>query len=337
MKFAAVRGLSGNARPLCLIAGSMLCDRLSDFQSSNEVIMEKPLLTETLRDSAGERELLGPGPSIPKCFWKERTSSAQTHDSDSTRNGDTDVSTEDLRETVREAGGVKEGVQPGATPLHISSAFRWKKRSWPDGGRTNSLAMKGGGVLLSKRGWDQWRGWAAATSGGSSDESGDQPANLELLAPAMPPTTAAPSIGTCEDESSRPGTENVTSSANDVRPSSSTAREEKAGRYPASPTDTDSNSENDEDMISELAAVLDIELAGTCIALEPWEYQSPGATGFPQRENGGEKIEGDLMRQRGGDGPALLIRANMVMRMTSAYFLDGHWTTELYSGAFSPR
>lgn len=78
----------------------------------------------------------------------------------------------------QEGGTCKGGENALSSPISCAfnstgsssgRAFLWKKTSWPGGARRNSLAVTGGGVLLSKRGWGNWRVWAGATSGDAGD------------------------------------------------------------------------------------------------------------------------------------------------------------------------
>lgn len=76
---------------------------------------------------------------------------------------------------------------------------------------------------------------------------------------------------------------------------------------------------NDGVFVTELASCLDVELAGTYLILEPWECCSVGG------ETGETRIS-----------PTISVRASLKLKMTTAFFLDGHWAAELRAARSTP-
>lgn len=202
------------------------------------------------------------------------------------------------------------------------SSFLWKKMSWPDGGRTNSLAVSGASVLLSKVGWDRWRAWAvgatadAAVRGGDSNsrDSTGQPVEQPRVVvqqdlgenQALPKdlsASTAVAVATAEDR----GAENVGSSETPSKSASDLEKEEAATAHDAG-------------LIVDLAAALDISLSRTSFMLEPWQYGGGNGRGGGAGEEG---YEG------GSNGAVVVVRVDMSLTMTSAFFLDGRWAAQL--------
>ncbi|CAM9729590.1 unnamed protein product [Ectocarpus sp. 6 AP-2014] len=347
--------------------------RFSDFRSSNEVVMAEPLLTESTRgkelsaNDGGNRKLLSPGQIVPLSLCASAplggtqvpgatgdlgAGAATADTSDDTGNNIT-VRTDGQRgrATSDKVGdGVappQEGDSDTASPpgsgapspgTRSGACFRWKKRSWPDGGRTNSLAVSGASVLLSKVGWGRWRVWAAAATGSGDDDNGglspkDESAKQkrqQVVAGEETTGTGPPGGISFGEREASP--KDATASAGKVSNSATQGSNLAPANVAVGIASADPLAASDAGLIAELAFAFDVNLSETCLILEPWNYDSgcdrSGVCGMGG-DNGWE----------GGDEAAVVVRVDMSMRMTSAFFLDGHWAAKLAASgteAFQP-
>lgn len=335
--------------------------------------MAEPLLTEGAqggRLSGGEdRKLLSPGQIVPLSFHaRAPRAGAQVQGTpgftsddvpDTARVGATTSEKEGVRVGVDGEGGdamaCRVGVGDRSSPVLVAppdsgSSFRWKKRSWPDGGRISSLAVTGSTLLLSKVGWSRWRLWAAATTSSSGsvegcDNAGDDgPSTVQPANQQQPVNAGHYSRGNASGE-------NVASSS--VAADAAVTTASKPAVCTREATIAGSNSSG---VVAELASALDVHLSQTCLVLEPWDYGDgwdlAGGRGGEETEgkrcvercteHSGSRKEGTNRcrekasgRSKGmdlggtGDGAAVVVRASLSLRMTSAFFLDGHWAAAL--------
>lgn len=318
--------------------------------------MAEPLLTESTggeelsTSGGGDRKLLSPGQIVPLSLCASAplvgaptpgatgdTGAAAATAATFEDTGNTSVRTDGQRGRAT-SDKVGDGVAPlqeddndmasppgsGASSPGVSSGscFRWKKRSWPDGGRINSLAVSGASVLLSRVGWGRWRVWAAAATGGDDDNNEFPPKDesakqqrQQVVVPEEETTGIGPPGGTNFGEREAPPND-VTARAGKWSNSADVA----VGTASADPL-----AASDAGLIAELASVFDVHLSETCLVLEPWNYGVCGKGG----DNGWE----------GGDRAAVVIRVDLSIRMTSAFFLAGHWAANLAASgneAFQP-
>ena len=273
--------------------------------------MADPLLTESLsvpgarRPGEGrergraKRKLLSPGQAVPLGFHAPPAPAEEAGDED------------------RACPGLVPGSSSGD-----GSCFRWKKMSWPDGGRTNSLEVAGSSLLLSEVGWRRWRGWAAATAGGGGSDSAEE---VKGGGDVGVEATPHPEEGGVRSPKPVTGGEAAAAAAAD---------------------------EDGSSLIAELASALDVHLSQSCLVLQPWNYG--GGYGRAEGRRDGQKTpetdpsqgcrtgsesfgggggDGGGCRNGwdgiGGDGAAVVVRADLSLRMTSAFFLDGHWAARL--------
>lgn len=247
--------------------------RFADCRSSNEVTLEDPSLTETGAGGDVRRELFGPAPDIARL-----SSLSPSHSEGSPLGSNRTPLPRAGSRPAPALGAVARGDDGGGVSSSASRVLRCFRRSWQDGGRTISLLVEGGGVLLSKRGWGAWKRWAS--SGGEEASS--------------PRGGAAEG---CEGEGSA-ATASSTGGA----------------------------------LVSECAHCADLQLSGTYLTVEPFEYESPGdSMGLPA---GGQKTQAERLgvRLRRADSvhsSALAVRADVEFTITTALFLRGHWATEL--------
>lgn len=345
---------------------SSFLGRFSDFRSSNEVVMEEPRLTESVL-GGGERELLGPGPGIPFNIHETHGPIAPPIEPKAVLHAAvSDIAPDVDRVDSGSALGIgkSEGEsQDQVSPVLASSSFRWKKMSWPDGGRTNSLAFGGGGILLSKRGWEEWRLWAAAISGGNGGDDGPEedsrPQEPQVYAPepqtpeqigagvfSQPPEgnravdTAAGPIHPCRESSSTvyqsrraecDSNERSAPSLSSLAAPATQTRSPVGGNEPVAVPDEAVAT------IAEWASALDIHLSRACLVLEPWDYADVGRTRSGQFDTQAGMETGGCARRCGGDGSAVVVRVNLAMRMTSALFLEGYWAARLCAGRLPSR
>ncbi|CAM9595400.1 unnamed protein product, partial [Ectocarpus sp. 13 AM-2016] len=347
--------------------------RFSDFRSSNEVVMAEPLLTESTRgeelsaSDVGDRKLLSPEQIVPLSLCASAplvggqvsgatgdtgAAAATAATSEDTGN---EISVRTYGQRGRAASdkvgdGVappKEGDRDTASPpgsgapspgARSGACFRWKKRSWPDGGRTNSVAVSGASVLLSKVGWGRWRVWAAAATGGGDDDNGglspeDESAEQKRQQAVVAGEETAgtgPSGGTSFREREAPPND-ATASAGKVPNSATQGSNLEPANVAVDIASADPLAASDAGLIAELASAFDVNLSETCLILEPWNYDGCDRSGVCGREgdNGWEGL----------DGAAVVVRVEMSMRMTSAFFLDGHWAAKVAANgaeAFQP-
>lgn len=308
-------------------------------------MIEDPLLTEASLEEAGERGdrcLLGPGLAIPPHLPEQGepfASQARRPKSEEALGYKGSICATE----VDSFGGSKLGRGDGGFVSPVSE-FRWKKTSWPDGGRSNTLDLRGdGGVLLSKRGWGRWRTWAGATessvgnsddddsicgegrddgSGGGGDRGdGDDGAFPGLLHQQQ---KRKGQHGETEPVKETAATEKVDGDNTDAEKNATAVMETSAA------ANNDSDGENHAGLISDLGSALSVRLSGICLVLEPWNYGGVSREGgmdecapaFAPVESGGWE---------GGDGSMVAVRLDMAMKMTSALFLSGHWAKELHS------
>lgn len=83
-----------------------------------------------------------------------------------------------------------------------------------------------------------------------------------------------------------------------------------------------SETESGETAASGLAFAFDVQLSGTYLSLEPWEYESEGL-GLQQEAGGFDQ-----------EGSAIVVCTDLAMRMTTAVFLEGHWAKGLGAEGF---
>lgn len=336
--------------------------------------MAEPLLTESTRgeelsaSDVGDRKLLSPwqivpislcasaplvGAQVPGATGDTGAAAATAATSEDTGNT-ISVRTDGQRgrATSDKVGdGVappQEGDSDAASPpgsgapspgARSGACFRWKKRSWPDGGRTNSLAVSGASVLLSKVGWGRWRVWAAAATGGGDDDNGglspkDESAKQkrqQVVVAGEETTGTGPPGGTSFGEREAPPND-ATASAGKVSNSATQGSNLEPANVAVGISSADPLAASDAGLIAEHASAFDVNLSETCLILEPWNYGSGcDRSGVCGRggDNGWE----------GRDGTAVVVRVDMSMRMTSAFFLDGHWAAKLAASgteAFQP-
>ncbi|CAM9181313.1 unnamed protein product, partial [Ectocarpus fasciculatus] len=346
--------------------------RLWDFRSSNEVVMAEPLLTESTHgkelsaSDGGDRKLLSPGQIVPLSLGASAplvgarvpgatgdtgaaaTSAAASFEEPEKADGQRGRATSDkvgdgvapLQEDDNDSAS-PPGLGAPSPGANSPSCFRWKKRSWPDGGRTNSLAVSGASVLLSRVGWGRWRVWAAAATGGGDDDNDDLSPKDESakqqrqqVVVAGEETAGIGSLGGTSFGEREAPPNDATSTARTRKVSNSEAQGSslEPANVAVGIAIADPLGASDAGLIAELASAFDVYLSETCLVLEPWNYDSgcdrSGACGRGG-DNGWE----------GGDSAAVVIRLDMSMRMTSAFFLDGHWAAKLAASgkeAFQP-
>lgn len=283
---------------------------------------------------AGARELLGSGPDIPLNFHETRSSGLPPPEP-SPKASTTTTGSVNSNAHAWGVGGDSSKGGDGELSSPCSS-FRWKKRSWPDGGRTTTLAVEGGGVLLSKRGWGRWRHWAAGKddggTGGNDDAAGDLhvSTNLPTRETQQPVDKQRAEIHGSGGQGGRDG-EPIVASPNDVakrveHASAGAPAATQAVGVAETATNEEAKHDDESSLIAELASSLSISLSGTCVVLEPWDYGlCESGKGAQTRERGG--------RDHNIAGPAVVLRADLSVTSTSAFFLDGHWTPDLGVGA----
>ncbi|CAN0106966.1 unnamed protein product, partial [Ectocarpus sp. 12 AP-2014] len=347
--------------------------RFSDFRSSNEVVMAEPLLTESTRgeelsaSDVRDRKLLSPGQIVPLSLCAsaplvgaqvpgatgDTGAAAATAATSEDTGNEISVRTDGQRGRAA-SDKVGDGVAPPqegdldtASPpgsgapspgARSGACFRWKKRSWPDGGRTNSLAVSGASVLLSKVGWGRWRVWAAAATGGGDDDNGglspkDESAEQkrqQVVVAGEETTGTGPPGGTSFREREAPPND-ATASAGTVSNSATQGSNLEPPNVAVDIASADPLAVSDAGLIAELASAFDVNLSETCLILEPWNYDGCDRSGVCGRggHNGWEGL----------DGAAVVVRVEMSMRMTSAFFLDGHWAAKVAANgteAFQP-
>lgn len=255
---------------------------------------EDPLVTESLPRGDGHRELFGPAPNIPLSFHGDPHPSSVPSET-AAGNAGPDNTSSSLTPNVEASAAIRgqegDDVLSPAIPV---GAFRWKMKSWRDGGCTHSLVVLSSGILLSRRGWSLWRLWSTSSgASGSSDSNGSS--------------------------GSLPSRERQQQSNVSEKPEKESHCDagDRARSRGASEVKSDEAAEDDTS--SGLAFAFDVQLSATCLSLEPWEYESDGL--------GLKKEAGDGVLDQ--EGSAVVVRADLAMRMTTAVFLEGHWAREL--------
>ena len=258
--------------------------RFSDFASTNKVTAIDPVVTESLPWGHGDRELVGPATEMPP-FSHAKPFRPTTP-------SDTDVATEPDAASpsslppdvdnpaphVAERQGKRQGR---SSVVPAPNTFRWKRQGWPDGGRTDSLALSGAAVLLSRRGWGEWRLWSAVT-------------NAREVAEDSGSLKGQPLHGSLAE---KPGNE----------------------CFPGA-------GDGDAEVAPKLAFAVDVCLSGVCFSLEPWDYHQRGGLQRSEVSRWKEGGGGGVPHQ---EGSAVVVRTDLAMRMTTAFFLEGHWARHL--------
>lgn len=284
----------------------------------------------------GVRELLGSGPDILLSFHETHSTELPPPEP-SPEASTTNTGSVNSNAHAWDVGGGSSKGGDGELSSPCSS-FRWKKRSWPDGGRTTTLAVEGGGILLSKRGWGRWRHWAAAKDDGGTGGHDDAAGNLHVSTNLSTHETQQPvdkqraEIHGSGEQGGRDG-EPIVARPNDVAkrvehaPAGAPAATQAVGVAETATNDEGKHdAKGESSMIAALASSLSISLSGTCVVLEPWDYGScESGKGAQTRKRGA--------RDHSIAGPAVVLRADLSVTSTSAFFLDGHWTPDLGVGA----
>ncbi|CAM9294606.1 unnamed protein product, partial [Hapterophycus canaliculatus] len=341
-----------------------MLSRFSDFRSLNKVVVAEPLVTEsppgkrTGESEGGERKLLSPGQVVPLSFHPHppvmgpnmsRESGIPTSDAKyAFRPPASDVHPEgkavsfggDEQQDGAFTRPMKEATIMSEVPNRLTpsfgsgrdASFRWEKMSWPDGGRTNSLAVSGASVLLSSVGWNRWRAWTAGATATAAAKGGDCSNRTSTSQRTKPPKVVIPPD--LDASQNFPVDPSAAAAAVEVAAEGLVTGNHHSSSTPLKPAggleEAEAAVSHDADLIADLAAALDIHLSQTSFILEPWQYS--GGDGNGDRSGGADE-EG---WEGGRDRAAVVVRVDMSLAMMSAFFLDGRWAAHLGDGNSTP-
>lgn len=189
-------------------------------------------------------------------------------------------------------------------------------------------------MLVSKRGWGAWRRWIGAGAGGGAEGGksarapGTQPQRhnaaadcgtfaavdiTEKKAEDLASQQKSPSWGG-EGDSDGHGITDRSQRLTD--PDSLEARRDASPVKVSGAMAAGDGRNNPAALVVELGSSLDVELADTVVVFERWDYECE----HEGLDRGVERVAFE---------PAVSVRAEMSLTMTTAFFLDGHWATEL--------